>query len=421
MVRRRVLPPVLLLAAVTAAAWWGVGGFHSAGAAPALSEGEIRNLDIAFYRRRAERDPQGAADRAQLAGLYQQRGRETGNLEDFRRAEGAARASLARRDFRNGKARLTLASSLLAQHRFVEALEAARLLCALEPDEVAYRALVGEIELELGRYEEAGRTFRALAGAWRNLAVAPRLARWAEIRGRTPEARYILGAARDEAMRRPHLPREQVAWFHLRVADLELRNGRLANAERALRDGLAAAPDDYRLLAARARLELARRRWTHTIRYGERAVRLRPDLATLALLADAYRARGDSAQAEQYFAAVERFARENPEPFNRVWTGFLLDHDRRLPETLALLRQEIRVRQDVYGYDQLAWAAHKTGDAVTADAAIRAALRMGTRDAVVSYHAGMIARARGDTAAAEQYLAAALSINPTSTLSPLAP
>lgn len=413
MKRARVTVVLIIWASLLVVGWWALAQLGTAHAAPAVSEVEIRNLDIAFYRRRAERDPQGAADLAQLAGLYLQRGRETGDFADFRRAEAAARASLVRRDFRNGKARLTLASSLLAQHRFVEALEVARALCAGEPDEVGYRALLGEIELELGRYEAAGRTYGAIAGAWRNLAVAPRLARWAEIRGRPAEARYILGAARDEAMRRFHLPREQLAWFHLRIADLELRHGRLAAAEWALQDGLAAAPDDYRLLAARARLEFVRGRWKGAIHYGERAVRLVPDLATLALLGDAHRARGDTARAEHYFAAVERTAQENPEPFNRVWTGFLLDHDRRLPETLALLRDEIRIRRDVYGYDQLAWAWYRTGELVAAGDAMKHALRMGTRDALVLYHAGMIARARGEATAARQYLADALDVNPT--------
>ncbi|MBI4521874.1 MAG: hypothetical protein HY701_13635, partial [Gemmatimonadetes bacterium] len=218
------------------------------------SDSERRERDIAFYAERAERDPVAAADRAQLAALYLQQARETGALEDYRRAEEHARASLSLRSSRNGKAQLSLASSLLAQHRFAEALVAAHALVALEPDRTSYQALLGEIQLELGLYDEARRTFQALVSARDNLAVAPRLARWAEIEGRPGEARVILGAARDEAMRRSDLPNEQVAWFHLRVVDFALRYGRLAEAERALALGLSAAPEDPRLLAAAARL-----------------------------------------------------------------------------------------------------------------------------------------------------------------------
>ena len=47
-----------------------------------------------------------------------------------------------------------------------------------------------------------------------------------------------------------------------------------------------------------------------------------------------------------------------------------------------------------------------------AQAAIKDALRLGTRDAKLFYHAGMIARARGDAASARDYLQRALKLNP---------
>ena len=397
---------------VAAAGGWAVGRSTAPAALPrGMAEVELRSRDIAFYAVRARRDPWSAADLAQLAGLVLQRARETGNYADFRRAEAVARRSLALRLDRNGKAYLTLASSLLGQHRFSEALDAARRLCELEPDVDSYRALLAEIQLELGDYASARATFTRVAGAWRNLAVAPRLARWAEIQGRTAEARYILEAARTEAARRADLPREQVAWFHLRVGDLELRHGRLADAERALRAGLAVEPGDFRLLGAMARLEALRHRWKKAIAYGERAGPA-ADIATLALVGDAHAALGDTARAEAYYEAVERAAREKPEPFNRQWTLFRLDHGQRVPETLALLREEIRVRRDVYGYDQLAWALSLQGDHAAARAAMAEALRMGTRDAMLLFHAGMIERALGSSDAASRYLRAAIDLNP---------
>ncbi len=396
--RRGVVTLILIGGGLLAAAGWAWRGEGAAPVAVAARDQSIRELDIAFYAARVRRDPESAADLAQLASLFLQRGRETGAPADFRRAERFAGRSLALRWGRNGRAQLVLASSLLAQHRFVEAREAARDLVALQPESPGYRALLGEIELELGDYAAARATFAALRPAWRNLAVAPRLARWAEIRGRTAEARYILEAARVEARRRPDLSAEQVAWFHLRVGDLELRNGRLEEAERALREGLMVRPGDPRLLAARARIAAQRGDWVEVIAWGERAGS-GADLATLALVGDAHAALGDTARAEASYAAVERAAAANPEPFNRQWTQFRLDHGRRLPETLALLRREIAVRQDVLGYDQLAWALFLTGDYGAARDAMTQALRMGTRDAVLFTHAATIARALGDSAA----------------------
>jgi hypothetical protein len=50
---------------------------------------EVRNQDIAFFEARAKADPYSGSDRGRLAYLYLQRGRETGEYEDYRRAEAA--------------------------------------------------------------------------------------------------------------------------------------------------------------------------------------------------------------------------------------------------------------------------------------------------------------------------------------------
>lgn len=376
-----------------------------------MSQLAMRNLDIAFYEKRFERDPQSAADLAQVAGLYLQRSRETGDFADFRRAEAAARRSLALRTSRNSKTFLTLASSLLAQHRFVEARDVAEDIVALEPDVASYRALLGEIQLELGDYKNARITFDTLEGARDKLAVAPRLARWREITGQSGEARKILFQALREAESRPDMPNEQVAWFYLRVGDIEYRNGRLDEAQRAFKAGLEVEPSDFRLLSALARLEAARGKWKNAIAYAKR-VGPAADISTLALLGDAHAALGDEEAAEAYFRAAESMGRTRPEPFNRQWTLFLLEHDRDVDSVLALLQREIEMRRDVYGYDQLAWALYKSGNYVAARQAMRSALGMGTQDATMHFHAGMIERALGVGENARFHLRQALDINP---------
>ncbi len=383
----------LLLAAALLAGGAVAAGAGESGTRPPLDERVVRKRDIAFYAARAARDPQGAADLAQLAGLLLQHARETGEPRDFRLAERTAHRSIARRAGRNGKAYLTLASSLLAQHRFVEARAVAETLVARWPEPEGYRALLGEIQVELGDYEAAGATFAGLATARKQLAVAPRLARWAELSGRIEEARRLLEDARAEAFRRRDLPREQVAWFQLRMGDFELRQGRLADAERALRDGLEVVPEDPRLLAALARVAAARGQWREVIAYGARAG-LGADIATLALVGDAYAALGDTAAAEAWFGRAERLAAARPEPFNRQWSQFRLDHRRHIAETRALLEREVRIRPDVYGWDLVAWARYLDGDMSGAAAAIARAQHLGTRDAILRRHAALIAAAQ---------------------------
>ncbi|MDP9349139.1 MAG: tetratricopeptide repeat protein, partial [Gemmatimonadota bacterium] len=291
-----------------AAAGWG-GAKHGFGghagavtAAPPASPGTDAGLDpiIAFFQKRAEADPYSAGDRATLAGLFLQRARETGDHQDVLRAEESARESVRLRATHNQKAFEVLALSLLEQHRFMEALEATRALADAEPENPSYRAMLGEIQLELGDYAAADVTFGSLESARQSLDVAPRLARWAEISGRTADARTLLYEARERALARTDLAPEQRAWFHLRVGDLELRNGSLAAAEKAFRAGLAIFPADYRLLVAMARLEAARGRGDEAVAHAEEALAVAPEPGTFALLSDILAASGDSAGAAEY-------------------------------------------------------------------------------------------------------------------------
>lgn len=376
------------------------------------SESEIRDLDIEFYRGRVERDRYGASDRAHLALLYLNRARELGDHADLLRSEEMARHSLSLRHGRNGAAFAVLTSSLLAQHRFVEARQAAERMVALDSSSSGARGMLAETQLELGSYDEAARNFGMLAMRRADPAVAPRYARWEELKGRPKEARRLLRDARDVARVTHAMPAGQLAWFQLRLGDLALRFGRLDEAESELLAGLAAAPTDYRLLGALARLELVRGRAGRAIEYGERAVARVLDPGTLGILHDAHVARGDTAAAGQYARAMAIAVLNQPAPLHRAWSMFLLDHGRAVDTVLARAREEIATRRDVYGWDLLAWALHRAGHHVEARVAMRQALAQGTRDATLEYHAGMIGLALGDSAEARRHLERALAINP---------
>ncbi len=403
---------LVLTAAAGVVTATGSSGGHCGAAAPAPSASRIRDLDIEFYAGRAARDPRSARDFTQLAGLYLQRARESGSNDDLVRAERTARHSLALRHGRNYEAFGVLASSLLAQHRFAEALEVGQRLLAGDTTSIAARALVAETELELGRYEEAGRRFGMLATYQADLGVAPRLARWEELRGRPTAARRLLRQARDQTRRRHGMPREQMAWFHLRLGDLALRAGQLREAERELEAGLGIMPDDYRLLAALARLEAVRHEWRRAVDLAERAVTKSLDPGTLGLLHDANVALGDTAKAADYSRAMALTVLAQPGPYHRAWSLFLLDHGREVPRVLANVEAELRTRRDVYGYDLLAWALFKSGRAADALPPMRRALALGTRDAMLHYHAGRIGLTAGDTVWARARLETALAINP---------
>ena len=374
-------------------------------------EREIRDHDIAFFARRATEDPQSAADRAQLAGLYLQRARDTGDWENYHRAEDYARAALTLRADRNGKAYLTLASSLLARHEFGEAYRVARELVTVAPDEPAYRALLGELQVELGDYEAARATFDTLRAHHRHPAVAPRLARWLELTGDARAAEAVLRAVRRDVEKRAGLPVEQRAWFALRLADFLVRHGHPREAAGVARAGLEVAPDDGRLMLILARTAAFRAAWKDVLRNVERAGDA-ADISSLSLAGDAAQALGDTAAARAWWERAERRGHEQPEPFNRQWTLFRLEHDVEPNDTRAILEREIQERRDVYGWDQLAMARLATGDVAGAERAVDEALRLRTTDAVLWWHAARVARAAGKMELARSRASKALQINP---------
>jgi tetratricopeptide (TPR) repeat protein len=376
-------------------------------------EGEVLELDLAFFEARLARDSFAARDHAELARLHLQRARVSGSADaDLRRAEAHARRSLELRTAHNAEALQVLASSLMGRHRFVEAREIAERLLAADSTSRTARALLAEIQLELGAYEDAARSFGALLTVRTDLAVAPRYARWEEIRGRPTEARRLLREALDQAARRHAMPRSQLAWFHWRLGDLALRHGRVAEARREFEAGLALAPDDHRMLDGMARLAAARGRWREAITLGERSIATALDPATLGLLSSSYLMLGDSARGAEYERAMAATVLEQPEAPHRAWGLFLLDRKRDVPTVLAKAREEIRTRRDVYGWDLLAWALYHSGEIREAREASANALAQGTRDASLHFHAGMIAAAAGERGLARRRLEEALAINP---------
>jgi tetratricopeptide (TPR) repeat protein len=388
----------------------------SAGAATesraAAAEARIRDQDIDFFRARVQRDPRSAADYARLAGLYLQRARQTADNGDLIRAEENARRSLRLRTGRNAASFGVLATSLLSQHRFDEAMIAAQHLVEADSTSVPARGLLAETQYELGRYAEASRTLGTLAMYRSDPSVAPRLARWAELHGRPEEARRLLHSALNDATHRHGTPREQLAWYRLRLGDLALRNGRLDEAMAELRDGLRISPQDSRLLSLEARVEATRHRWREAIGYGEQSIRYALDPATLGIIGEAYAATGDSGKAEEYYRTMETVVLHQPGPFHRAWSLFLLDHDRDVRRVLAKVEEEISSRQDIYGYDLLAWALHHSGRDREAKAALSRALSLGIRDALLYDHAGMFEHGLGVAESARRYLRAALRTNP---------
>ena len=355
----------------------------------AYSASEMRDRDIEFYTRRAAQDRESAADRAALAALHLARGSATGATTDLDRAEQLARESIQRRTARNGQAFELLATALMARHAFREARTVMQRADSLAPDTPSHLALLGEIELELGEYEAAKSRFTAIHFDGEQFTIGARLARWYELTGHVDIARQFLTRAIRRVALRDDLPRPQVAWFHYRLGELELRVGQHAAADSAFRASLAINHDDARALGGLARVAAAQKRWSDAITYGAEATAVQLDPATIGTMSVAYAALGDSVQSESFARAMAVSALRQPGAIHRAWGLFLLDHgtvvDRR--EVLRRARRELSERHDVYGHDLLAWALFRNGRVTEARSQMAIALSQQTEDVLLTAHA----------------------------------
>ncbi|HEV8340488.1 MAG TPA: tetratricopeptide repeat protein [bacterium] len=379
----------------------------------------IRDLqaEIGFYQDRIRRDPTGGLDPASLAGAYLRMARATGDLSWYLLAEQAARRSLANLPYHNTGAILVLARIAEARHDFPEAL---RLAAEVAGKEEA-------LAIQVTSYLAMGALDEAAGAADQLLPLAPTLGAYT-LRGLVQEAR-----GRDE---------EALADFHRALAleepgeaggsaavraylgRLHYRRGRLDQARTLYREALRILPQHPLTLINLAELELRQGRYADAERHLAEVVTITEaspnvfDHAVLRGLARAKALAGDASGAEALWDEAERRLRRDVTDgtfgHRRELARLLLERGRSpdAKEALALMRNEVKIRRDAETLDILAWALTRAGRWGEARAAMREALARGIRDAGMLYRAGLIEQALGHTEATARFFSAVLSADP---------
>src|SRR5262249_17877743 len=134
-------------------------------------------------------------------------------------------------------------------------------------------------------------------------------ARLQEINGQPERSLALLKEAMQTADCSVDLPRENIAWFHDRVGDLQAALGRAGEAERSYREALELFPRDYRALTGLARLAAGRSDWKAALRWGQRSADIVPTPEIVALIGDANIGLGHAREAEQQYSLVESIAK----------------------------------------------------------------------------------------------------------------
>ncbi len=350
-----------------------------------------------------------AARYAALGAAYLQKVRETGDAGYYTRAEGVLRLAL-QREPRNLDAVVALGTLTLARHDFRGGLALGRRARRLAPAAYGPYPVVIDALVELGRYDEAGRALQRLVDGKPGLPAYARASYFRELHGDLAGATRIMRLAVSAGSSTP----EGAAYVQTLLGTLERNRGRLAPARAAYRAALRAQPGFPAADAGLARVEAAEGRLGPAITRLRGVVERLPLPEHVVALGELERAAGRTRQARDDLALVPVERRLLAARGVNTDVEFaLFEADDGDPAAgVRLARRAWAAAPSVRAADAVAWTLTRAGRPVEGYVWARRALRLGWRDPLVLYHAGMSAAAAGERGAARRLLGGLLGQSP---------
>jgi tetratricopeptide (TPR) repeat protein len=348
---------------------------------------------------------------ASLLGLaYLQKVREVGDPSYYPKAQELFNRALDRNK-EDLNALVGLGTLALARHDFAEALDWGQRAATLNPYHAAAYGVIGDAQIELGRYDEAVATFQQMINLRPDLTSYTRVSYARELHGDVPGAIDAMQRAAMAGAGRM----ENVAWTQTQLGNLSFNSGDLSSAKAQYEASLTTLDGYVYGLAGLARVAAAEGDLPTAIDRYTQAIQTMPLPEFVIALGDVYTATDQrDAAAKQYALvdAMQQLYRENGVDTDAEMALFDADHDRNLDQALAHAEDAYAKRPSIRTADVLAWTLYKTGNAADAQQYSQESLRLGTKDSLLFFHAGLIESALGNRAAAIDYLHQALTINP---------
>jgi tetratricopeptide (TPR) repeat protein len=209
---------------------------------------------------------------------------------------------------------------------------------------------------------------------------------------------------------------ENREYVRVLLGNLHLATGDLVKAERIYAQSLDQLPGFTWALAGMARVRAAQGRFDEAIDLYRQAADRIPLPEFLIGLGEMQEAAGRTREANdtyQVVRAVQQLFATNGVDTDLDLALFEANHGTDPAAALKLARAAYERQPNIKAADALAWALFKNGELDEARKRVDESLRLGTHDGLHLYHAGEIAHAQGDDAAARRYLSRALQENPT--------
>jgi len=422
-VRRRLF--IAGTAAAIAAAVLALGGALRSGGAQASSDAlpaavaeELQRgfaagdtqAEIAGLQGELRLRPHDVKALATLGLAYLQRVRETGDALYYPKADGILHEALALAPH-DLVATAGLGQLALARHQFRRALALGLRARAISPTTAGVYGVIGDADVELGRYPEAFAAFDRMAALKPSVASYARVSYARELLGHPRAAERAMELAASAAVGE----REAYAWTRVQLGLLELSVGRPRAAERQMQIALSSFPGYAFALDGMAQAQAALGRRARALVYEQDAVARVPLPQYVATLGDLELVTGHRAAAEREYAligVIERLLAANGVRNDLDIALFDADHGRELAHAVVLARRGHAERPSIVGDDVLGWTLARAGRCREALHWSERSLRLGTKDAVKLFHRGYVAACLGRRAEARSFYRRALALNP---------
>jgi tetratricopeptide (TPR) repeat protein len=356
-----------------------------------------------------EKMPNRSEGYNELAAAYMQKARETADFSLNGNADDALKKSLLVEPDNYDALKLR-AKLQLTYHRFGEALETTQRAQTVRMDDHDVWGQITDALVELGDYTGAIKSAQKMIDLRPDSSSYARVSYLRSLHGDTPGAIEAMILAVKTA--NPN-DREATAWCHVQLGNELMNAGRLEAAEREFDEALRIFTNQQLALRGKAHARLAAGDVQGAIQICEMERAKRPSADAAQMLGDLYALLGRKDDSSKEYEKFETLERENA-AIERSWRhmiNYWLDHDRDLEEALTLATREYEARKDIFTCDLLSWALFKNGRVAEAKTFMTRALRTGTKDARINYHAGIIYKTLNFRDKAVQHLQLAAALN----------
>jgi tetratricopeptide (TPR) repeat protein len=367
------------------------------------------SVTLRFLEERVQSDPLDNVALNRLSAACIQKMRETGDLAYLDRALQSARSSMAAVPVaQNPGGAAALALAEFESHHFREALALANQAYGIDPRNTGALATAGDAQLELGNYDEAEKIYAKLDDGESGPSIRARQARLAELKGDPQKAIALLQKNLSSGI--------ESIWYRVRLGELYFRMGDLEKAAEHYESAHRLRPENYLVLEHLAELRAAEGKFEEALEMYQDVVAAVPRAEFFQALGDLYLYMNRPAEAqpwhERALSAFLKSVEQGNAHYYHHLAGFYSDVQPNPTEALRWARKDKETRHSIYACESLAWALYRNGEFAQAAEEITPALQLGTKDAHLLCHAGLIFTSSGQTERGSDLLQHAMAANP---------